>query len=77
MDKKDIEEIIKAVKAQIETTVNGKIDGIKTQMEKHEEELQPVLDVYSTANNIGKFVKWLSGFMLASAVIVAYLKGWF
>ena len=68
-DKKEIKEVI-------ECTVNGKIDRIKEQIDKHREELAPVLEVYSTANNIGRFVKWLSGFMLATALLYSYIKGW-
>lgn len=32
-----------------------------------------VVEVYSTANSLGKFAKWISGFLLAAGVIWAYL----
>ncbi len=76
MNNKDIDKIIDAVEEKIEAVVNGKIDALKIQIEKHEEKLKPVLEVYTTANNVGRFVKWISGIMLAGALLYTYIKGW-
>ncbi len=82
MKQSDIDKIIKAIKEpikeQIQESVNGKIDDfreeVKKRMEDHRKELEPVMQVYSTANNIGKFAKYISGILLAGAIIWALLR---
>ena len=69
-DKQEIKDIIVS-------TVNGKIDRLDEKLTMHQEKMQPIYDVYSTANNMGKFIKWGSGILLAIASIVAVIKKWF
>ena len=47
----------------IEKKVNGKIDRLT-------ENIQPILDAYSTANNTGKFIVWLGKITMYIGIII-------
>lgn len=72
----DVDKIIVAVDKQIRITVNSKIEKLSDKLDKHIEESRPAMDVYNTANNVGKFVKWIAGILLATGLLYTYIKGW-
>lgn len=76
MKQSDIDKIIQAVDKQIKVTVNAKIEKLSDKLDKHIEESKPAMDVYNTANNLGKFIKWIAGTLLAIVLLYTYIKGW-
>jgi len=72
-----IEEIKREVREEIKLTVNGKIDNLREELERHELEMKPIHDAYAAANLIATLVKWTAGLMLAIGIIYGYLNDWF
>jgi len=80
MDKEQLRYLTEHIENVINKTVNGKIDNLDKKVDErfatHEEKMRPIYDVYTTANNVGKFIKWTAGILLAFAAIITTLKGW-
>lgn len=72
-----IEEIKKEVREEIAKTVNGKIDKLSKDFKEHQEKMSPILEIYTTANTVGRFTKWVAGILIALGIIVGYIKGWY
>ncbi len=74
----------------IEATVNGKIRKIDEKFELFYKEnakfvqdsiewrktLQPVVEAYSTAENAGRFIKWLGGMAVAGGALIGMRHFW-
>lgn len=77
MDSAQLEQLKKSLKDVVVKTVNGKIDKIQIQLnaeakksKEHRDLMQPIYDVYATANNTGRFIIWLSKLFFGVGVIV-------
>lgn len=76
--KRLIEAINHSTMATIETTVNGKIrrideklsEYIHTDLKWKEEKVEPLIEAHRTVKNVGIFVKWLAGIVIAVGVLL-------
>lgn len=76
--KRLIEAINHSTVATIETTVNGKIrkideklsDYIRTDLKWKEERVEPLIEAHQTIKNVGIFVKWMAGIVIAVGVLL-------
>lgn len=75
MKEEEIQHIASHLEGVIKTTVNGKIDALSKDFREHKEEMQPILDAYKTAGNIGNFVVWVAKVIMAIGVIGAFIFG--
>lgn len=73
---KIIETIQQTTAESVEKHVNGKIRNLDAKFETYikedtawKETVQPVLDAWNTAGNVGKFLKWSSSIIIATGVI--------
>lgn len=87
---KIISTIKQATENTIETAVNGKIRRIDEKFEtfyienaqfvrdsvEWRKTLQPVVDAYSTAENAGKFIKWIGGISMAGGALMGLRHFW-
>ena len=83
MDAKDLKKILgaldKSVADAIEKHVNGKIRNMDQKLDAYIEKdmvwkdkvVQPLVDAYSSANNVGTFLIWISKIVMAIGAIVA------
>jgi hypothetical protein len=73
----DMEQIRAVIEETIHKTVNGKIDRMEKKLDEHIKKMQPVYEVYDTANHIGNFAMWISKVFLAVSVIIGSIIGLF
>lgn len=73
---KHLEAVVKdTVHKSVKEIVNGKIDRLQKAFDDHQIEMQPVLDIYSTASNINRFTINISKFLLAIASVGGVVVG--
>lgn len=68
-------EVIPAVEVSIEKYVNGGIRNLTKKVDDHILKMEPVFEVYDTANRVGNFAQWLSRVFVAVGLIVASIAG--
>ena len=74
MDDKQLKYITEHLENVITKTVNGKIDKLDKKFDKmfieHREKMDPIYEAYTSANNTGTFIVWLSKIILAIGIII-------
>lgn len=77
MDDKQLKYLSEHLENVIDKKVNGKIDRLDkkfdTKFDAHEKKMTPIYEAYTSANNIGKFIIWISKIVLATGIISAGL----
>lgn len=68
------DKLLKAVEAQIKTTVNGKIDRLTEQVTALNEQIKPVNTTKQWFSSTGDFAKGAAGFLAPWVIIGAFLK---
>ena len=68
-------DVIPAVEGAIEKHVNGGIRSLTKKVDDHIEKMEPVFEVYDTANRMGSFANWLSKVFVSLGLIVASIAG--
>jgi len=76
--KRVIEAINHSTAATVESTVNGKIRKIDEKLSEYihsdlkwkEDKVEPLIDAHRTIKNVGLFIKWVAGIVIAGGIIL-------
>lgn len=75
------EEILEAVRDQVQITVNGKIDKIREHLNSQDlkldvmdKKLTPLVEIKNTTTNLGKAVIWLGGAIIMVLTVAKLIK---
>ena len=55
--------------------IGGKIESIENTLNSYMKKMEPVYEVYDTANRVGNFIPWLSKVLVSIGLIVASIAG--
>lgn len=73
MTPEQLNDIRAAVREEIRSTVNGKIDALSKKLDDHIVLMAPVKDALNWVNTTQKFIKWTG---IPVVVLIVWLMGW-